>query len=399
MRKIRHELLIYVVTLLALESVYGWAWYTVPELRAPARLIPFTALMLVHAGLHLVGPRLAPRRRWLPLYFVAQGALIFAITQLAANSQSTFTLYLYLALAAQAIGLLYTRPHLAVPVVVGILLLGVINFVWLWGWAALPSFLWLAAPQTLLIVASVVLFFRQANARKRAQELLRELETAHRQLAEYAAQMEDLTLAAERQRLARELHDTLAQGLAGLILQLEAADSQLGRGRPERAQAIVAQAMERARTTLADARRAIDDLRVDETERNLAEAVRAKADRFILATGIPCSLDVAPLPAILPHVREHILRAISEGLTNAARHARARQVWVRVGGDDPLEVVVRDDGVGFDPAVVNGRAGHYGLIGLQERARLLGGWFGVTSAPGAGTTLTLRLPNKERADG
>jgi len=391
-RPIRDERLLYAVMLLVLESVYGWTWYAAPEVRAPARLIPFTALMLLHAGLHLAGPRLAPRRRWLPLYFAAQGALIFALTQITADSQATVTLYLYLALAAQAIGLLNTRPRLAALVVVGILLLGVINFAWLRGRAALPAFLWLAAPQTLFVLAFVALFFQQASARRRAQELLRELETAHRRLAGYAAQVEELTLTAERQRLARELHDTLAQGLAGLILQLEAVDSQLARGRPERAQAIIAQAMERARTTLADARRAIDDLRA-ETESDLADAVRAEADRFTAATGIPCSLDLALPPAIPLHAREHILRVVSEGLANVARHARANQAWVRVGGHDPLEVLVRDDGVGFDPAAADGHAGHYGLIGLRERARLLGGAFEVTSAPGAGTTLRLSLPN------
>jgi two-component system, NarL family, sensor histidine kinase YdfH len=397
----RDELLLYLAMLLVLESVYGWSLFVSPDLRAPARLIPFTGLLLVHAALHLIGPRLSPRRRWLPLYFVAQGILVFVINRMLSTSGATYGLYLYLALAAQALGLLNNHARLAALAVAGYLTLAVINFVWLWGWAALPSFLVLAAPQTFFIIAFVVLFFRQANARKHAQEFLRELEVAHRQLAEYAARVEDLTLATERQRLARELHDTLAQGLAGLILQLEAIDKQLAHGRSERAQAITSQAMARARTTLADARRAIDDLRAGGLNTDdLCEAVRAEAERFTSATGIPCALDLAPPAPIPDDLREHALRAAAEGLTNIARHARARQAWVRLAEvNGSLEVLVRDDGVGFDRADADGQAGHYGLIGLRERARLVGGSMEVTSAPGLGTTVALRLPLTEHAHG
>jgi len=96
---------------------------------------------------------------------------------------------------------------------------------------------------------------------KTVAELLAELESANRQLTEYAARVEDLTIAAERQRMARELHDTLSQGLAGLILQLEAADAHLAADRPERARGILEQSMEKARGTLKEARQVIDDLR------------------------------------------------------------------------------------------------------------------------------------------
>ena len=397
----RDELLIYGVMLLALESVYGWSLFASPDLRAPARLFPFTGLMLLHAVVYLVAPRLSPRRRWLPVYFVAQGLLVFVINQMTGRLGTTFGLYLYLALAAQAIGLLSNRARLAACVAAAVLAVAALNFVWLSGWAALPAFLLLAAPQTFFVIAFVVLFFRQAYARKHAQALFNELEAAHRQLAEYAARVEDLTLVNERQRMARELHDTLAQGLAGLILQLEAVDKQLAHGRPERAQTIAAQAMERARTTLADARRAIDDLRTgDAMSENLAERVRDEVERFTAATGIPCELDLNPTLPTPDLFQEHAFRAVAEGLTNIARHARARRVWVRViEANSELEIMVRDDGVGFESTEVNGRAGHYGLIGLHERARLMGGSFEVTSKPGQGTTLTLRLPVTERAHG
>lgn len=397
----RDEWLIFVALLLVLESVYGWALFASPDLRAPARLLPFTGLMLLHAALHLIGPRLTPRHRWLPIYFAAQGVVVFALNQMTSLSGATYGLYLYLAMAAQAIGLLSNRASLGAIVAGAYLALAVLHFIWQWGWAALPAFLVLAAPQTFFVLAFVVLFFRQISARKRAQALLSELEVAHHQLADYAARVEDLTLVNERQRLARELHDTLAQGLAGLILQLEAVDKQLAHGRPERAQTIAAQAMERARQALMDARRAIDDLRAAEpAAADLVERVRDEVERFSTATGIPCELELQLASPLSDAQQEQAFRAVAEGLTNIARHARAHRAWIRLSeGHHSLEIVVRDDGVGFDSADVNGRAGHYGLMGLRERARLAGGSLDVMSGPGQGTALVFRLPLTESAHG
>lgn len=394
----RDEWLIYGVMVLALASVYGWWLLASPALRTPARLIPFTGLMLVHTALYLIGPRLTPRRRWLPVYFVMQGALVFIINQLTSPLGTTVGLYLYLALAAQAIGLLSNQAYLAAFVAAIYLALALLNFIWLRGWAALPAFLGLAASQAFLVITFVVLLFRQANARKRAQALLAELEVAHRQLADYAARVEDLTLINERQRLARELHDTLAQGLAGIILQLEAVDKQLAHGRAERAQSIAVQAMERARTTLAEARRAIDDLRAGPgTPATLPERVRETVERFSAVTNIPCELEFNLSQPISESFQEHISRSVAEGLTNVARHARANRAWVRVAeANDEIEIVIGDNGVGFDFAEAHRRTGHYGLVGLRERARLLGGTFDVVSQVGRGTTLTVRLPVPER---
>lgn len=143
-------------------------------------------------------------------------------------------------------------------------------------------------PIVVFVILFISLYMRQNEAREQAQSLATELESANRQLTEYASQVEELTLAAERQRLARELHDTLSQGLTGLVLQLEAVKAHLESGRGERAVAIIEQSLARARSTLADSRSAIDDLRA--VPAGLPEAMRAKAERFTQATGIPCEL-------------------------------------------------------------------------------------------------------------
>lgn len=243
------------------------------------------------------------------------------------------------------------------------------------------------------VVMYVSLYTREAKAREQAQTLLGELETAHAQLTEYAATVEDLTLKTERQRIARELHDTLAQGLAGLILQLEAADSHLLNDRHDKAQSIVQQAMVRARTTLAEARRAISDLRQDTSPSGLTEAIQAEVERFEHTTGIPCKLDLYQPTVFSNQIAENVLRAVSESLMNIARHAGATQAAISMKCfDDQLQLMISDNGIGFLPAEVIGRAGHYGLVGLRERARILGGSLEIQSQPSQGTTIKIQLP-------
>jgi NarL family two-component system sensor histidine kinase YdfH len=197
----------------------------------------------------------------------------------------------------------------------------------------------------------------------------------------------------ERQRLARDLHDTLAQGVAGFIMQVEAANAQLTQDHVALAHDILQQALDGARATLAEARGAIDDLRTLTSAHDLAALMEQEIQRFRHATGLPCTVDLTALALVPAALDEPAMRAVREGLTNVARHAQAAQVWVRVVcRDQMLAVEVQDDGIGFDPPTLTTRAGHYGLTGLQEQARLAGGALEVTSAPGRGTTICLCIP-------
>jgi NarL family two-component system sensor histidine kinase YdfH len=372
--------------------VYAWGMIqpTNPA-RMQGRELLFTALMLAHAAGYWISMSLARGRLGRLLVCLVQTALVATISFVTYNP--LVILGLYVALNG-ALVLLLGQPRPAALAVTGNLALALFTV-----WLLMPvsgNFILFSAfivPVTLFVVGGAALLLQQANARVRMRALLAELETAHRQLAEYADRVEDLTLAAERQRMARELHDTLAQGLAGLILQLEAASSHQASGRPERAQEIVTQAMARARATLADARRVIDDLRRESAgPGDLSEAVREEVARFTTATGIPCTLDLTVPPALPDAIYEHALRAVAEGLTNVARHARATQVWIHLSSaGNRLEIQVRDNGVGFDPAAA-AQAGHYGLLGIRERTRLAGGRLEIISGPGTGTALQLYLP-------
>ncbi|HTP11817.1 MAG TPA: sensor histidine kinase [Anaerolineae bacterium] len=372
---------------------YGYTVAFASSMHDPLRLVVFTALILLTGALHWMLTTLHLGQRGLVPYFIFQGMLAFVITVVGDNI--SLALGLYMMLVGEAFGTLGInwRGFAAMGY---FLALSAINFYLLLHGEQFIVWVLPILPTTVFVLIFVWLFERQNAAREKAQNALRELDTAHRQLSEYAAQVEDLTLANERQRMARELHDTLAQGLAGLVLQLEAIDSHLSRGNTAKAQAITQQAMGRARLTLADARRAIDDLRSgDLAEIDLETAVREEADRFTATSGIPCELSIMLPPALSDDVRECARRVVSEALTNIARYAQAQHTTIILNSiDHALNINVCDDGVGFDPAQIG--AGHYGLIGLRERIRLIGGTLNVESTPGQGTTLNVCLPLEQK---
>jgi two-component system, NarL family, sensor histidine kinase YdfH len=368
-------------------TMFVWSFSTTPRLLQPVYLLPFTGLFVLHLLLHTRIEWLEKNPRWLAGYTILQGLLAFAITWLSGNVGMVFCLFMALMGELLAMFKITVRGIL----VTGYLLaLAFTNFALILGYKQAGWFLLGTIPMIIFVGIYVILYTRQAEANVRARELLAELETANRQLTDYAARVEDLTIVAERQRMARELHDTLSQGLAGLILQLEAADAHLAADRPERARTILEQSMQKARGTLREARQVIDDLR-QPAGHDLAEAIKQEAQRFTQATGIACE-PLIDLQAALPDgMCETAVRAISEGLTNIARHARAKHVSLRLSQvGKELEIEMCDDGAGFDPQAV--QPGHYGLLGMRERVRLAGGRLNIQSEPGKGTCLLIHFP-------
>jgi NarL family two-component system sensor histidine kinase YdfH len=176
-------------------------------------------------------------------------------------------------------------------------------------------------------------------------------------------------------------------------MQLEAANTQLNRQQFTLASNIVQMTMTNARATLSDARRAIDDIRTISSHTELSEAVQEEVKRFYNTTGIACYTEIDPLSLIPPSLFESIFRMLREGLTNIAKHAHASQVWIRMLHHTAmLTIEIRDNGRGFDISKLNKQPGHYGLMGLQERAYLAGGTLQVESRPGRGTVIQLSIP-------
>jgi two-component system NarL family sensor kinase len=200
--------------------------------------------------------------------------------------------------------------------------------------------------------------------------------------------------AEERNRLAREIHDTLAQGLSATALHLDTAEALLEAGAdPERVRAAVHQALQTTRDNLEEARRSVLDLRAAPLEgRTLAEALEELCAASRSVEGVEVHFTsvggARPLPS---RVEAGLYRIAQEALSNVLRHARAETVSVRLTAEpDQITLSVEDDGCGFE--VGETRAGRFGLIGMRERARLLGGDLRVESAPGAGTRLEAVVP-------
>jgi signal transduction histidine kinase len=215
---------------------------------------------------------------------------------------------------------------------------------------------------------------------------------ARRSLASHSATLEHLATSRERNRLARELHDTLAHSLSGIAVQLEAVKS-IWNYDPDHAQEMVTQALESARGGLGEARRAIHALRASSLEElGLEAALTQLGEQIAERSGIDVDVTLADnLGKLDPDLENAVYRIADESLTNVARHSEAELATLdlrRRGGQIRLEVT--DNGLGFN---VNGRVpdGHSGIKGMTERAEMVGGSLAIASHRGAGTTVRFEV--------
>lgn len=266
----------------------------------------------------------------------------------------------------------------------------------------------------LVVVVAWLLTVAKKNAALR--RVVRELERAQRELQEAHDTLEDKVaertaqlqvamtarttaevqfkaVLAERTRLARDLHDTLEQTLAGIAMRLNTA-AKLSRRDPEASDTHLQLARNWLHQSQVGLRRSIWDLRSRELEQfDLASALKCSADQMVNGTELTLDFatqgDARGLPEV---VEENVLRIGQEALTNIAKHAHATRVSIRLEFDPHvLRLRVHDNGVGFDASVAPGE-GHFGLTGMAERAKRLAGGIAVASAPGRGTTIAVEVP-------
>ncbi len=232
----------------------------------------------------------------------------------------------------------------------------------------------------------------QQNRQK--QRMIDDLEQAHHSLAQAERQAGMLE---ERQRLAGEIHDTLAQGLTSIVMHLEAADAALEKN-PGAVRQHIDRARQTARQSLAEARRTLWALRPDVVSREpLALALQRIGQSWSEESGLPLKLEVTgveyPLPA---SIEVTLLKTAQEALVNVIKHSQAKCANLTLTYmEDEVILDVQDDGIGFDPSQAAAQAGidgGYGLLALRERASQLGGHLEVESAPGDGTTVVISLP-------
>lgn len=198
----------------------------------------------------------------------------------------------------------------------------------------------------------------------------------------------------ERNRLAREIHDTLAQGLSAISLQLETADALLETGHdPERIRHAVQQALHLARTNLDEARRSVLDLRAAPLEgRTLAEAIAQLVQDVTAKHQIPVKFQAVGAQRPLPvAIEAGLYRVTQEALTNVYTHAQASSAKVHLLVTlQTIQLTIQDNGCGFAPGEIT--PNRYGLTGMNERVRLLGGQLQIESTLGAGTKVVVSIP-------
>src|SRR5919201_5748187 len=203
----------------------------------------------------------------------------------------------------------------------------------------------------------------------------------------------ELSLVEERNRLARDLHDAVVQKLFGIVLAAQSATTLLDRDAGAAREEVV-RLGELAQESIGELRSLIFQLRPPAVEtEGLAAALAKQVAVLRRVHGVPIELEVLGEPRRRPRVDEEVFRIAQEALHNALRHASASRLSVRLEeGARRLALLVRDDGVGFDPGSAALRSRRLGLTSMEERARGLGGTLDIASEPGRGTTITLEVP-------
>lgn len=232
---------------------------------------------------------------------------------------------------------------------------------------------------------------RAEEAHQRSESLLEELQIANQQLKTYAAQVEELAVAEERNRLAREMHDTIGHRLTVSAVQLEGAHKLVARD-PARAEAMIGVVREQVKDALAELRSTVATLREPlYADLSLQAAVRRVIESFEQASDLDIKTRFSDdLPHVSDAYRIAFCRALQESLTNIHKHAQASHVDIDLNVvDDKIKLKVADDGKGL-LAGEDGKG--FGLLGMQERAEQLGGSVSFSDGDAGGTVVEFRLP-------
>ena len=368
-----------------LATIIVSSWYDITQSSHTGIVLALLIMFGVLLGFY---QRTANSAQWVNLYLGGQTALILAVALV--EPQISIVYILFFVLSAQAMLFLPTKSAL--------------------GWLGLFFVATFAlhvrdcncfAFSTLPYAGGYTFFGAFGGALRLAMEaqqksdtLLRELREAHRQLQQVTEQAQQLAAAEERNRLAREMHDSLGHRLTVAVVQLEGAQ-RLIPTHPERAGQMIGTMREQLKEALAELRRTVATLRTpvaDETiPADLANALVQMVKNFAIATGLSVDLQIEGGPANLTaEQRLALYRTAQEGLTNVQRHAAAHKVRLSlITTPTSVSLSIQDDGQGLPATLPDGR---FGLQGLRERAEQLGGSFTLSTPAEGGTLIALELP-------
>ncbi len=238
------------------------------------------------------------------------------------------------------------------------------------------------------------IYINHLITRLRAQQ--DSLKSANNQLAHYASTLESLTVSRERNRMSRELHDTVVHTLSGLAVQLETTRAYLDVD-SETVRRLLDQALVTTRAGLQETRRALKALRATPLDDlglviALRQLIDTAADRGKLQLDVSLPDEDAN---VSPDVKQSLYRITQEAVENVVHHANAQHLKVQLTISDSIDLLIQDDGIGFNPATPL-PSGHYGLKGMQERAQLAGGALTIHSKTGSGTTIRFTIQGSDQ---
>ncbi len=327
-----------------------------------------------------------PAMRWWMLYIVTSVAIVLAECRIEGAFGWTLVAY---------VGQLSGFPfRISVPTTMAIVIAWLLNQ---FGWDALASWgggRWFTFLMQIMPGLVFLLFVgRIIQTSSDRGKLILELKAAKRELEMARQRDAELAVLQERERLARDLHDSLGHSLVTLTVQLEGSQRLLSTD-PARAATMLVEMQKLTRSSMEDLRRSLANLRAAGLgDRPLGDALQALCAEASQRSGMRAECELAEgANRVPPRVAEVIWRLAQEGLMNAQKHARAHRVQVRL--DLQTKEVVfqaQDDGIGL-PADAENKPGHYGLRGLRERVEGLGGTFRLTTTQPRGTLLEARIP-------
>ncbi len=372
------------VTLTAYLSALIMMGYVLNTISASKATLLIT-LALVYLATGVFGYAFARNRASVGLSLIYLGIQIGLSVSLLYVAKSPALLLAMLPLAGQAVVLL---PRRLMLVVCGAMWLAVVlpaAFFGAWGPAAVLGMFFLAG--IVFVVVITRLAVKEQRARAEVERLLAELREANEKLRAYADQVEEVATLTERNRLAREIHDSLGHYLTVVIVQIEAAMAMKESDRERRLDSL-RKAQGLAQKGLAEVRRSVTALRMPGESRSLIDGLNALFEEC-RASGVATDFQMRGTPRRLaPPAELALYRAAQEGLTNVRRHSQAKSAAITLDYSGAVvRLIVHDDGVGAE-SVEQG----FGLVGLRERVQLAGGEVRIATGLNQGFTLEIDVP-------
>lgn len=346
-------------------------------------IVSFSFLIILHAGMYLYREHLFKEK--IGFYLFLQGIIIFSLSIVIKENYQAAYLGLIPMIIAQSIQLCGNVKKTLLSVLY-FYLIYCISIISTDGYAELLHSISLLVLISFSIVVYGYLYSNQVRAFEKTQRLLVEIETANEKIEELARE-------SERQKLARDIHDTLLQGMAGVLLKMEALDIHLENGNVEKSQQIAQKIANQIRYSLKESREIINGLRLhDEIKRDLGLAIDKEIEIFRQQTAIDINVNKIGHHYGAVVTEKNIAYIIREILMNINKHAKATKVnIIAVLEADRMIIRVEDNGVGFDYKHFHRIYGHYGIIGMQERAKVINGHLNIESEKQYGTCITLTV--------